>query len=444
MNRLDRFRDFLFEETREGPSAFRTRAKNWLSLFYHVGRKSWEDQFAQRAAALSFFTLLNLFPFIGILLFILSHSHIFHANVANIEDALIQQMVTPAARQLVVDIFSGLSQNLYVLGTGLSGLIALLVLLFLGTSLILMVERSLNEVFRCSELKSRFLSRSAYLWAAMTLLPIIMGLSFALTSHLKKEYVGFAFILHYFLPYLFTLAGFMILYRVIPRVRIKFRVVLLVSVISGLFWELAKVGLSHYVDMIFARSAVGKLYGSMALVPIGMVWIYYSWIIVLLGAELAYVLQNIKEVRVESRRQWLIGKGYVPLSRRVAISMVLNVFKKYSAGEGPSRLDELISRYQLHPDQAGRWFEALATAKVFVPADENALLPTRPADSVGVEEISKLYDETFHRLLAADDSIPSEWARAAQEGFEHSWRNISFDDLLKERNAEPKPDVVQG
>ena len=317
MGLTDRIRKIVLEEVQQ-VSRFKDVLRFWLGLFYHVAQKAWEDSFAQRAAALAFFTLLNFLPIVGILLFVLSHSPIFKENMASVERVLVEQLVTPAARQVVIDLFASISKNLYVLGSGASGVLAILILLFLGTSLLRMVERSLNEIFRSPDAKGAILSRTIYLWAAVTLLPVFLGLSFALSRHVRHALGGALAVFQYLLPYGVTFAGFILLYRFIPKARVKMKAVLIAALFSSILWETAKLGLSAYVQEVFSRSPVSRLYGSLALIPIGMVWIYYSWIIVLLGAELAYVLHNFEQMQVEARKRWRLGKGFVPLSRQVA------------------------------------------------------------------------------------------------------------------------------
>lgn len=428
MKRLDHFRKFLFEDSGTGSGAWAARTKSWLAILYHAGRKSWQDNVLQRSAALSFFTLLNLFPLAGILLFILSHSSFFHENMNSVEKAIIRQLVTPAARQLVENVFAGLSRNLSVLGTSLSGIVTLLILFILGTSLILLVERSLNAVFRSSERKGHFFSRLAFLWTIMTLLPVILGFSLALTSQIQRQYADWLPLYRYLLPYVITLLGFMVLYRVVPKAKIKLRIVFFVSLFFGVLWELAKVGLGKYVDIVFSRSPVHQLYGSMALVPIVMVWIYYSWVIVLMGAEFAYVLQNYEKLSVESKRLWLLGKGFVPLSRRVALSMVLEAFRKFSGGSGGFCSDDLTSRFQVHPEQSARWFEALADNKFIVITEADEIIPAKPLESITVEQLSELYEKVFEGLLGEWKPGSPSWKESASDSL--GGRTLSLKEIL--------------
>ncbi len=436
MGLTDRIRKLVLEEV-HNVSKFKDALRFWVGLFYHVAQKAWEDSFGQRAAALAFFTLLNFLPIAGILLFVLSHSPLFKENMASVERALVEQMVTPAARQVVIDLFSSISKNLYVLGSGASGVLALLILLFLGTSLLRMVERSLNEIFRSPDAKGAILSRTVYLWAALTLLPIFLGLSFALSRHVKYALGGTLTVLEYILPYGVTFAGFILLYRFIPKARVKMKAVLIAALFSSVLWETAKLGLSAYVEDVFSRSPVSRLYGSLALIPIGMVWIYYSWIIVLLGAELAYVLHNFQQMQVEARKRWRLGKGFVPLSRQMAVALLLDVFKTYARGGGSSDVTGLASAYQVHPAQTLRWFEALESQGIVVLTSDQGIVPARPPQAVELSAVAALYDTTFQDFLPPGRKESRRWSFAERESFRRCWKKTSFEDLMANTEVLP-------
>jgi membrane protein len=400
-----------------------------LKVVYHMLQKAWEDHFTRRAAALSFFTLLNLFPLAGLGLFLLSHSFLFKEHMASIESALVAQLVTPAARELVMDLFESLSKNLFVLGSGLSGLLTLAVLVILGTSLLVLVERSLNEVWRSPRGFGGLFSRVTMLWMGLTLMPILVGSSFALSAHFKKGWAQVYSFTHYGIPFLVTFVAFFTLYRFVPKVRFKLSAVLLSSLAAAVFWEAAKLGLSRYVEVIFAQSPVKKLYGSVALVPIGMVWIYYSWIIVLLGAELVYVLHNLEQLQIEARRRWVLGRGFVPLSRQAAIALLLDVYQSFQDGVGPVPQEDLAARYQLHPDQTNLWFDALASSGVITQTQEGRLLPSKPAHALKLRQIVELYNQKFLSLLAPARNGDQAWCRAEEASFLEAWGEKNLAEL---------------
>lgn len=435
---LERFKALILQGpipvTRIGQLFF-----SFLKILYHVFEKAWEDHFTRRAAALSFFTLINLFPIAGLALFALSHSPIFKEHMAAVESALVEQLVTPAARQVVLDFFESLSKNLFVLGKGISGFLTVLVLLFLGSTLLLLVERSLNEVWRAPKRRGGVLSRLTLLWAGLTLVPLLVGFSFALSTSFKKELAQFHAVSHYVLPYLITLAAFLMLYRFVPKVRFRMGPVFISAFLAALFWEAAKLGLSSYVEIIFSQSPVKKLYGSLALVPIVMVWIYYSWLIVLLGAELLYVLHNLDKIHVEARRRWLIGRGFAPLSRQAALTLLLDVYRSFEVGKGPAPGLDLPSRYLIHPDQADQWFSALEGAGILSRTPDSGLLPARPASAVPLRKVAALYHETFERLLSTEAGPQAGWARDEAEAFLGTWGDRSLAEMIPGPGAPVTP-----
>lgn len=439
---VERIRDRVLEEGRPVTRAGRILA-NLLKILYHTLQKAAEDHLTRRAASLSFFTLLNLFPIAGLVLFALSYSVLFKEHMASVEAALVEQLMTPAAREIVMDLFDSLSKNLGVLGRGLPGFITVLVLLFLGTTLMVMVERSLNEIWRAPRGIGTVFSRVALLWMGLTLVPLLAASSLALTAHYKHQFDRFAGPMHYGLPFLVTFSGFLLLYRFLPKVRFRFRAILLSALLAAILWEAAKLGLSRYVDLVFTQSPVRKLYGSLALVPIGMIWIYYSWVIVIFGAELVYVLHNVEQMQVEARRRWLLGKGLAPLSRRAALTLLRDLFRDFEAGRGPVASSDLTSRYMIHPEQADLWFAALEGAGVAARLDGGLILPARPASAVTVGEMAELYSRTFEQNLSVQEA-DGQVLRECPEAGRSDATAASFEDILRPPEAGFPPPQADG
>ncbi|MFU8833356.1 MAG: YihY family inner membrane protein, partial [Wenzhouxiangella sp.] len=131
-------------------------------------------------------------------------------------------------------------------------------------------------------------------WAALTLGPLLMGASLALTSYLaaipffstdlaEGAVVG----LINFMPLLVALAGFTLLFMIVPNRRVRWHHALIGAALSAVLFELASRGFVLYVSNF---PTYERLYGALAAVPIFLVWIYLSWVVVLLGASLSAAL----------------------------------------------------------------------------------------------------------------------------------------------------------
>ncbi len=396
---LRKLHDLVMEEVQQ-VSGVKGRLLDAARLGYHVARKAWEDHFAQRAAALSFFTLVNLFPVLVLFLFFLSRSPLFKDYMVNVQGLLLRQLVASGARQVVDDLFRNLSANLDVLGSGVSGFLGLLVLIALGTSLLMLVERYFNDIWRAPRSQRNLLTRMAMLWTGLTLFPLLIAFSFALSARLGKGYVP-GFFTHYALPYLLTLALFFTLYKAVPSVPVSARSALTASVMAALLWEAAKLALGAYVKGVFAKSVIGKLYGSVALVPIAMAWIYYSWLIVLFGAELAYTLDHLRELHDEARKRWLLNQGYTPLSCAAALAVAAEAARGFLVeGKRPASPAQLAGQHGLHPDQVQLWAGFLVEAGFFERTGEGGLLPAKSPALVPAPELAALYAARFQEAMA--------------------------------------------
>jgi len=434
---LERIKRLVLEEV-EQVSHFHRFFLPALRFFYHVMVKAWEDSCAQRAAALSFFTLLNVFPLAGLLLFGLARSAPFQEDVAAVESATIEQLMTPAARQIVTDLFASIARNLHVLGTGLSAALALLVLLLVSSSLVLLVDRYLNDIWKAPTSFGGIFSRVSLLWLLIAVVPIFMGASFALSAWMKKNWAPLRHFERYALAYCITLLGLLVLYKYVPRVHVKLKAAFASAAAAALLWELAKLGLNRYAQVIFKQSMVAKLYGSLALVPIGMIWIYYSWMIILLGAEFCYVLQNLDQLHSEARRRWVLGKGFVPMSRQVAVSLLVEVVQRTVQGS-PVVAADLIALYQVHPDQAQSWFEGLRDAGFLEVTPDDALRPTRPASEVTLRQVSQLYGAKFVTTPNGSSPEARAWARSEEAAFLDAWGDETLAGLATAQSARNNP-----
>lgn len=401
-----------------------------LRFLYHVMMKAWDDSCAQRAAALSFFTLLNIFPLAGLLLFGLARSVPFQEDVATVESATIEQLMTPAARQVVTDLFGSIERNLHVLGKGLSAGLALLVLLLVSSSLVLLVDRYLNDIWKAPASFGGIFSRVSLLWVLIAVVPIFMGASFALSAWMRKSWPALRHFERYALPYCITLLGFMVLYKYVPRVHVDLKNAFASASAAALLWEMAKLGLNRYAQVVFKQSMVAKLYGSLALVPIGMIWIYYSWMIILLGAEFCYVLQNLDQLHSEARRRWILGKGFAPMSRQVAVSLLVEVAR---CSPQPIIAADLVALYHVHPDQAQAWFKCLQDAGLIEVTREDELRAAKLSQEVTLREICQLYKARF--MSAPFGACPQAlaWSQAEEAAFLNSWGEKPLSDLWVEQ-----------
>ena len=174
------------------------------------------------------------------------------------------------------------------------------------------------------------------------------------------------------------------MYLVIPYTRVRFKSALLGAVIGGVLWELAKNGFASSIGLSVRYSAI---YGSLALVPLLLIWIYITWIIVLLGLEMAFTHQHFAALL----RSRAVGRHDAYDSVATGLQLFLHVAKRFHEGRQPPSPDELSRRFLLATGAVDAHLERLEKAglirRVAVNSQGEGVVPARSLDEVRVADV---------------------------------------------------------
>lgn len=141
----------------------------------------------------------------------------------------------------------------------------------------------------------------AVYWMVLSLGPVFLGGSIAVTSYIvslvsfaDQGIPGFSGFLLKLLPYGISMVGFIMLYTLVPNTRVSFKAAIPGALFAAMLFELTKKGFALYISHFPSYEVI---YGAVATIPILFVWIYLSWIVVLLGAELTACIspENIED-----------------------------------------------------------------------------------------------------------------------------------------------------
>ncbi len=235
----------------------------------------------QVAGSLCFTTLLALVPLLAVVLGALSWLPIADNLADQLQDFLFANFV-PAAGETVQNYVQQFLGNTSTL-TGAGAFFLIL------TSLLLMntIEQSLNRIWQVRAPRS-LSSRLMMYWAVLTMGPVLIGGSVALTSYITTlAFNDAANALLRITPFIVAVLGFSLLYLVAPNRRVHLKHAFAGGLLAAIGFELAKAGFVWYVTTFPTYT---KLYGALATFPIFLLWIYVTWIITLLGATFTAAL----------------------------------------------------------------------------------------------------------------------------------------------------------
>lgn len=253
-----------------------------------VGEQFLRHQGPQSAAALTFTTLLSLVPLMTVSLSVFYAFPIADRFQAQLQDWLFRSFV-PAVSQVLqqhLQAFSDKAAHLSGLGFGMLLVVALM--------LMMNIDAALNRIWNARAPRSRA-SKFLIYWAVLTLGPVLIAVSMLASSWLAGLPLvsglaasGAGHLALALTPLLASFAAFTLMYTVVPNVRVRFGHALAGGLVAALLFELAKHAFSLYLRAFPSYEAI---YGALAVVPIFLVWLYLSWAIVLLGAEVAHGLR---------------------------------------------------------------------------------------------------------------------------------------------------------
>ena len=260
-----------------------------------------ENRMGFQCVALSYFITLAIVPFIA---FAFAVTGGFGLD-SMIKDVL--QVVLPTYPDLVVllsEKADGILQSAQGGGLGLVSAI-----LFLWTILWMMfqVERVFNNVWGIRKIPRKFYTRIGFYFLVLLLSPflvIIFCTSVVYTSNLPNLYgldlqeIRFIFkLLGYFVFYLILVGTLFVMYKFIPAVKVQPRYALRSAIITGVIFVLFQYLYMH-TQMFMGR--LNQAYGVLAAIPLFLIFLNFSWQIIIYGAQLTYSFQNVDQYKVSA------------------------------------------------------------------------------------------------------------------------------------------------
>lgn len=251
-----------------------------------------EDRLALTASSLTYTTVLALVPLFTVVLSVFTLFPIFDQMEGALQRWLVESLIPDSIAGNVMDYLTQFASKASQLGLlGIGGLVVT------ALSLILTIDKTLNQIWRASA-RRPLAQRILVYWAALTLGPIIMGASIAITSYAVTLSQGWlpghladgTDLGLTLLQFVLMAGGLTLLYRFVPNAPVRWRHALAGAVFVTITLGLARWGLGVYLSRV---QTYANIYGTFAAVPLLLLWIYVSWLIVLFGAVIAAYLPTL-------------------------------------------------------------------------------------------------------------------------------------------------------
>ena len=373
-----------------------TRAQKFIFKFiktvFIAIRGYIDDKLSVKASSLTYSVLFAAVPLIAL---VISISKGFSFSVDKlIENALNNSFIGNS--ELVPNLMGFVDKYLQTMGGGLFMGIGIVILLWSVLSFFIKVEDSFNEIWQVKKSRSIFRQFTVY-FSAIIIIPVLIAFSSGFSFYVKTQLAN-SFIYNVFspllsfgvklIPYVINWLVFTLLYMMMPNTKVKFVNALIAGLFTGTIilifqnlWISGQINLTRY----------NAVYGSFAAIPLLLFFIYVACLIILLGAEISYALQNIHffDFETDTKNISIRYKNFI------TVFITYLVVKRFEKEEPPLSNDDIVQTYFLPIRLVNSILIQLVDSKVIVEVvDPKQRLKTyQPAFDIDLLTVGKLFEK---------------------------------------------------
>ncbi|MEQ1636322.1 MAG: YhjD/YihY/BrkB family envelope integrity protein [Methylococcales bacterium] len=355
----------------------------WLRVLI---REFNEEGLKFRAMSLVYTTLLSLAPLLAV-----SFSILKGFGVHNQIQPLLLELLSPLGEK-AIEVTTNLIYFVEHLQVGVLGFVGFLMLFYTAISLVDQIESCFNYIWRITKPRSLYRRFSDYL-SVILIGPVLlfsalgiaasMGSTAIVQQLIALEPFGTVYYLAgTILPYLLTVAAFTFVYSFIPNTEVKPVPALIGGLLAGLSWKLTGLFFGLFIGNSTQYSAV---YSGFAVILLSMIWLYISWLILLLGGVIAFHIQYPNYLNYTSRRPHLSQLSQEQLS----LVLMYLVARHHINREAVCTLKYLADAVNLPWEPVADLLDCLKGGGLLVTLDGEvkAYLPARDTDAILLRDI---------------------------------------------------------
>jgi len=364
-----------------------------------------QGQITLRAMGLVYTTLLAIVPLIAV-----SFSVLKGFGVHNQVEPWLLVLLEPLGDKAVVitDNIIGFVDNISVTVLGSVG-VALL--FYTVVSLMQKIERAFNETWRVTELRP-FAQRFSDYLTVILIGPVLMFTALGVTasignieivkSALEVEVIGaFMQLMGRLVPYVLVVSAFTFVYVFVPNTRVSFKAAVIGALAAGLMWQIMGWGFAAFVTHSTKYTAI---YATFATMLFFLIWLYLSWLILLIGGSIAFYVQHPEYRNLRSRIIRLSNR----MKEKMALLIMSLVGQHYYHQLPPWTLKGLAKQMHVGTDACGLLVDTLEKAGALVRTSDTppTYLPGHALETFMLKDIIDIVRAAGESPYLSPDKLP--------------------------------------
>ncbi len=350
-----------------------------FQLIVDVYRKFIKDAGFARAGSLAYTTLMAAIPFAALVLSLMNAFGALDVVQVQIMDFIFRLLI-PTRQAEVIAILDQFLENSNTLGV--VGLV-----FFTITSVLLLntISDNLNAVWG-SKVQTNFLSKFTTYVSVIIFGSLLLAASTTMSSQFSFKQIENIAVLNRILlriaPYIFDFFVILLIIGITPSGRVRVKYLVIVSAVGSVFWELLKYGFFHLSSWAIRTSVI---YGTLALIPIFLFWVFIIWMIILIAMETAWILQH-------KEKSWM-GKPACDMSPSEKLTFGFELFlvvaEEFENGRKGPTTDQLASIFSVSISDIREMTDLLQANNLLLAAgdDGGSWVPARSLTGINTVDV---------------------------------------------------------
>lgn len=426
----------------DNPTKPGSRLRHYLQIASMVGRDLMGGMLTLRSMSLVYTTLLSIVPLLAVSISVLKGFGVHD----QLEPTLVHLLAPLGDSSVEISAqIVGFVDNMKI---GVLGALGLSLLIFTVVSLIQKVESAFNYTWRLSNNRNSMQRFSNYL-SVVLVGPVLMFSAVGITASLSSNTVlavindlpymsSLIKIGGKLLPFFLIIAAFSFIYLLVPNTRVKPRSALFGAAIAGVLWEFSGALFASFVGHSGTYTAI---YSGFAILMLFMIWLYLSWLILLIGSSIAYYHQYPERLKWRKADFHLSARTREQLVLQLMVSIARS-FEQQSTI--PATIDNLAAYQNVPVEVVQRMIAALEADDLIVPSADSpaAYLPARSLNRIRIIDIirsSRQAEDQSQRSSLRCESAVAKLMLEIEKEYESCLGDQSLADFI---NANPEQQLA--
>lgn len=352
-----------------------SRLSGWqafgLKLFRLVGAVVYDftdGRLSLWAMSLVYTTLLSLVPFLAISFTVLKG-----LGVHNQLGPFLLEFLKPMGDE-GANIAQRILSFVDNINVGVLGWVGVIFLLYTVISTMTKVERAFNYIWNVSAGRS-FIHRFSDHLSVLVIWPLMMASSVALTASIRFEWIASLDtigLIPRMIPWVLMTLAFAFIYMFMPNTKVRFLPALTGGMVSAGLWKLL-----GYLFAVFVAGSAGyaAIYSAFAALMLLIMWLYFGWLAVLIGADVSYYFQHPQNQKLR--------RGHLMLSNRVrekaALAICCAIGGRHEKGGAALSINDLAEALHIPVAAVEEVVKALVSGHILIETkgEASGLVPAQ-------------------------------------------------------------------